>query len=102
MIDFQVTSHNKVQQEDTGESSNKRQKTENSSSSSSRRLERKVVPADNSCLFTSINYCMSGAVVDSSHSAFMRDVIASVVSGDPDKYCSAYLGRDNGDYCRWY
>ena len=46
---FQVTSDNKLQQEDTGESSNKRQKIE-STSSSGRRLERKVVPADNSWL----------------------------------------------------
>ena len=59
------------------------------------------MPADNSCLFTSINYCMSGAVVGSEHSAFMREVIASVVSSDPAKYCEAYLGRTNADYTRW-
>jgi len=65
------------------------------------KLLRKVVPADNSCLFTSINYCMSGQVVDSSHSSFMREIIASVVSSDPVKYCEAFLGRTNSSYCTW-
>ena len=78
-----------------GETSNKRLKTENNA-----RLERKVVPADNSCLFTSINYCMSGLVVESQHSRFMREVIASVVSEDREKYSDAILGRSNDDYCR--
>ena len=59
-----------------------------------------MVPADNSCLFTSINYCMSGLVVESEHSRFMREVIASVVSGDREKYSAAILGRSNEDYCR--
>ena len=45
----------------------KRQKTDSSSG-----LKRKVVPADNSCLFTAINYCMSSNLVSSEHSAFMR------------------------------
>ena len=78
-----------------GETSSKRLKTENNA-----RLERKVVPADNSCLFTSINYCMSGLVVESQHSRFMREVIASVVSEDREKYSDAILGRSNDDYCR--
>ena len=52
----------------------KRLKTDNSTHQNSQnsKLRRKVVPADNSCLFTSINYCMSGALVSSEHSAFMR------------------------------
>lgn len=83
-----------------GESQNKRMKTE-PSSNPRLKLERKVVPADNSCLFTSINYCMSGTLVGSEHSAFMREVIANVVSSDKEKFCEAYLGRSNSDYCRW-
>ena len=60
-----------------------------------------MVPADNSCLFTSINYCMSGEVVASENSAFMREVIASVVAADQDKYSEAILGRANKAYCTW-
>jgi len=63
--------------------------------------QRKVIPADNSCLFTAINYCMTGSLVSSEHSAFMREVIASVVSGDKEKYSKAYLGRENDQYCTW-
>ena len=37
-------------------------------------LVLQVVPADNSCLFTAINYCMSGEVVASENSQFMREV----------------------------
>ena len=60
-----------------------------------------MVPADNSCLFTAINYCMSGEVVASENSAFMREVIASVVAADQDKYSEAILGRANKAYCTW-
>ena len=62
--------------QDHGESNQKRLKTDNpppqNQNSQNSKLRRKVVPADNSCLFTSINYCMSGALVGSEHSAFMR------------------------------
>ena len=58
------------------EGKNKRQKTESEAGPGSgprtTSLLRKVVPADNSCLFTAINYCMSGSLVPSEHSAFMR------------------------------
>jgi len=64
-------------------------------------LERKVVPADNSCLFTAINFCMSGEVVDSQHSSFMREIISNVVSQDAVKYSEAILGRSNPAYCAW-
>ena len=30
-----------------------------------------------------------------------REVIASVVSSDQEKYCEAFLGRNNSDYTRW-
>jgi len=82
----------------TSDISHKKLKTSDSSHS---KLHRKVVPADNSCLFTSINYCMSGCVVPSENSSFMREVIASVVGSDHDKFSDVFLGRPNADYCRW-
>ena len=30
-----------------------------------------------------------------------REVIASVVSADKEKYSEAYLGRENQQYCTW-
>ena len=80
-IIFQVTpsqSQSGAEEEkerERSEGSNKRQKTETESQAghvASSSLQRKVVPADNSCLFTAINYCMSGSLVSSEHSAFMR------------------------------
>jgi len=82
----------------TSDVSHKKLKTSDRSQS---KLHRKIVPADNSCLFTSINYCMSGCVVPSENSSFMREVIASVVGSDPDKFSDVFLGRPNADYCRW-
>lgn len=64
-------------------------------------LLRQVVPADNSCLFTSINFCMSGELVSSEHSSFMREIIAATVASDTDKYSEAILGRSNASYCEW-
>ena len=78
-IIFQVTpsqSQSGAEEEkerERSEGSNKRQKTESQAGPvASSSLQRKVVPADNSCLFTAINYCMSGSLVSSEHSAFMR------------------------------
>ena len=44
---------------------------------------------------------MSGEVVASENSAFMREVIASMVAADKDKYSEAILGRANKAYCNW-
>jgi len=79
----------------------KRQKTSDINQTKSNQLTRKVVPADNSCLFTAINYCMSGCVVPSENSAFMREVIASVVGSDTEKFSDVFLGKPNAEYCNW-
>ena len=74
-IIFQVTPSQAETEEarERSEGNNKRQKTEaEPEPRPSSSLQRKVVPADNSCLFTAINYCMSGSLVPSEHSAFMR------------------------------
>ncbi|PSN38997.1 Ubiquitin thioesterase OTU1 [Blattella germanica] len=63
-------------------------------------LMRKVVPADNSCLFTSIGFVLSGKV-DVENAPFMRKIIAECVSNDPDNYSEAILGKPNPDYCKW-
>ncbi|XP_068081647.1 ubiquitin thioesterase Otu1 isoform X2 [Anabrus simplex] len=63
-------------------------------------LMRKVVPADNSCLFTSIGYVLGGKV-DPTCSTFMRQIIAEVVSNNPDVYSEAILGQSNSSYSDW-
>ncbi|KDR09586.1 ubiquitin thioesterase OTU1 [Zootermopsis nevadensis] len=63
-------------------------------------LMKMVVPADNSCLFTSIGFVLSGKV-DVDNSPFMRQIIAESVSNDPDNYSEAILGKPNPEYCHW-
>jgi len=96
-----TTSKNSCPTQDPPPTSDVSHKKLKTSDSSQQKLHRKVVPADNSCLFTSINYCMSGCVVPSENSNFMREVIASVVGSDTDKFSDVFLGRPNADYCRW-
>lgn len=63
-------------------------------------LMKKVVPADNSCLFTSIGYVLNGTV-DTDIGAFMRQIIAQHVANDKTTYTEAMLGRPNLEYCEW-
>ncbi|XP_076862795.1 ubiquitin thioesterase OTU1 [Brachyhypopomus gauderio] len=65
------------------------------------RLERRVVPADNSCLFTSVNYVVEGGVYDPACAAEMRGLIAQIVASDPAAYSEAVLGKSNDEYCAW-
>ncbi|RNA43965.1 ubiquitin thioesterase OTU1 [Brachionus plicatilis] len=63
-------------------------------------LCRKVVPADNSCLFTSINYLMKG-ILDLNCQKEMRELIARTVRNDPVYFNEAILGKANSAYCDW-
>ncbi|XP_034944875.1 ubiquitin thioesterase OTU1 isoform X2 [Chelonus insularis] len=61
---------------------------------------KKVVPADNSCLFTSIGYVIGGKI-NSDCSSFMREIIANTVAADPEEYSEALLSKPNKEYCKW-
>lgn len=63
-------------------------------------LLKKVVPADNSCLFTSIGYVLNSKV-DPNCSTFMRDIIAQHVASDLETYNEAFLGKPNAEYVDW-
>ncbi|XP_045765924.1 ubiquitin thioesterase OTU1 [Maniola jurtina] len=63
-------------------------------------LMKKVVPSDNSCLFTSIGFVLNGNVDTSVHT-LMRQIIAMEVASDNDTYNEALLGRPNAEYCAW-
>ncbi|XP_062842607.1 ubiquitin thioesterase OTU1 [Trichomycterus rosablanca] len=64
-------------------------------------LERRVVPADNSCLFTSVNYVVEGGVYNAACAPDMRQLIGQIVASDPTAYSEAVLGKTNEDYCTW-
>ncbi|XP_055911683.1 ubiquitin thioesterase OTU1 [Eupeodes corollae] len=63
-------------------------------------LMKKIVPADNSCLFTSIGYVLNGKV-STDCGSFMRKIIATQVSADPVSYNDGVLGKPNAEYCEW-
>lgn len=64
-------------------------------------VARRVVPADNSCLFTSVYYVVEGGVYDPACAPEMRGLIAQIVSSDPAAYSEAVLGKTNEEYCAW-
>jgi ubiquitin thioesterase OTU1 len=64
-------------------------------------LLRKVVPANNSCLFTSVNFVMENGVLDLDCQKSLRELIASTVKSDPIFYSEGILGKKNKDYCDW-
>ncbi|KAK5650028.1 hypothetical protein RI129_001057 [Pyrocoelia pectoralis] len=65
-------------------------------------LMKKIVPADNSCLFTSIHFVLNGKVENSENVApLMRQMIAEAISKDPENFSEAILGKPNQEYCNW-
>ncbi|XP_075709815.1 ubiquitin thioesterase OTU1 [Rhinoderma darwinii] len=64
-------------------------------------IVRRVVPADNSCLFTSVYYVVEGGVYDPACAPEMRSLIAEIVASDPTGYSEAVLGKSNEEYCAW-
>ncbi|XP_053211197.1 ubiquitin thioesterase OTU1-like [Panonychus citri] len=73
----------------------------NKSESSKGVLLRRVVPANNSCLFTSINFCLTNGRYEESSGTSLRKIIANTVAGDPIFYNEAFLGKSNSDYVKW-
>lgn len=62
-------------------------------------LTRDVVPANNSCLFTSVYFVMNNGEKNLAVASTMRKLIIEEVSSNPQVYTSAFLGRSNADYC---
>ncbi|XP_071542770.1 ubiquitin thioesterase OTU1 isoform X2 [Panulirus ornatus] len=65
-------------------------------------LLKKVVPSDNSCLFASIYYLINGGeTIGPKQLREMRQLVASVIKTQPEKYNEAVLERSNSKYCEW-
>ncbi|XP_062513180.1 ubiquitin thioesterase OTU1-like [Corticium candelabrum] len=64
-----------------------------------RNVKRKVVSANNSCLFASISYLFENHTL--SKAAEMRKLAADVIASDPTTYDSVLLGRSNSEYVDW-
>ncbi|KAH7842254.1 hypothetical protein Vadar_003290 [Vaccinium darrowii] len=61
-------------------------------------IVRRVIPADNSCLFNAVGYVMDH---DKNKAPELRQVIAATVASDPTQYSEAFLGKPNEEYCAW-
>mmetsp|Transcript_39953 Transcript_39953/g.81815 ORF Transcript_39953/g.81815 Transcript_39953/m.81815 type:complete len:307 (+) Transcript_39953:146-1066(+) len=72
---------------------------QNAAHSSSRKIVRKVIPADNSCLFNSVAYCMEGRRMDMSTG--LRELIAAVVLSDPVQFDESVLSKAGDEYAKW-
>lgn len=65
-------------------------------------LMKHIVPADNSCLFTSIHFVLNGKIDETgTASTWMRNLIAETVSSDTENFSEAILGKPTSEYCRW-
>lgn len=65
-------------------------------------LTSKTVPADNSCLFTSIDFVMeNGKRINLESGKTLRRVIAQAVASEPDLYNPGFLEKSNSEYCAW-
>jgi len=80
---------------------NNRAATSSASTASSGILMRRVVPSNNSCLFTSVYFGISGGKFDMQAGATLRQIIAEAVAADPVTYSEAFLGKPNREYCTW-
>ncbi|POM78476.1 OTU ovarian tumor protein-like cysteine protease [Phytophthora palmivora] len=60
---------------------------------------RRVMPADNSCLFHSIGYGLGKG--REGNGPMMRQLIKDTILADPEKYSEVFLGRPVYEYCAW-
>lgn len=64
-------------------------------------LIRFSVPADNSCLFSSIYFVLHSGKLDLASNKYLRDLVASKIESDHITYSEAMLGRTNSEYSKW-
>ena len=78
--------------------SNVNEKTDNVIDETKYTIKRKIIPADNSCLFNAINYAMNQTL---SEPTIMRELIAVEIQSNPELYNSAVLDKEPNEYCNW-
>ena len=65
------------------------------------RMVRRIVPADNSCLFSSFAYCLMSRSRSIESARQMRGVVAQELLGQPELYSEVVLGKAPADYVAW-
>ncbi|XP_023017281.1 yod1 deubiquitinase [Leptinotarsa decemlineata] len=65
-------------------------------------LMKFTVPADNSCLFSSIYFVLNGKMDETGTAApYMRELVAETIKTDCHQYDEAILGKPIDEYCAW-
>ena len=65
------------------------------------RLIRRVIPADNSCLFCALAHAFEGSAGRRERADGLRKVVAECVLADPHEYNEATLDRPPDEYAAW-
>lgn len=63
-------------------------------------IRRKVVPANNSCLFASVGHNLQGDSGDSITKA-LRYLVGNLIISNPNDYPEAVLGKEPSEYAKW-
>ena len=80
------------------EESNNNEQNQNVIDYSKYSIKKKVIPADNSCLFNAINFAINQ---NAENPEVIRDIITSEIRSNPEDYNAAILGKDPEEYCKW-
>ena len=65
------------------------------------RLVRRVIPADNSCLFAAIAHAFHGSAGRRERADGLRRIVADGILADPIEYNEATLGQSPPEYVKW-
>jgi len=60
---------------------------------------RRVIDADNECLFNAVGYCLEGR--SRKKGSMLRKIISDTVKNDTETYSEAFLGQSNIEYSKW-
>ncbi|CAF1220856.1 unnamed protein product [Adineta ricciae] len=64
-------------------------------------LIRFAVPADHSCLFSSIYFVLHSGKLDLESNKYLRNLVANKIESDHITYSEAMLGQTNSEYSKW-
>ena len=65
------------------------------------KLVRRVIPADNSCLFAAIAHAFGGSAGRRERANKLRKVVCEAVLANSDEYPEAVLGKSPSEYVEW-
>lgn len=63
-------------------------------------MKRQIVPNDNSCLFTSIDYLLTGEFRSQAAGELRQDCV-NYIKTYSEKFDELYLGKPTEEYCEW-